>query len=115
MHNRVTVRALAIAGLVAGGLVMPATAAQATPSNCTGKHWQGSDDRDGWQATCNTLTNPPHDEWRAIAYCIRDTNPSIRVTVYGPWTGGIGKWSVARCAANYSDNGGSLQTRVNYP
>ena len=114
MRNRATLRALAITTLVAGGLAVPATAAQATPSNCTGKHWQGSD-TDGWQVTCNKLTNPPHDEWRAIAHCIRDTNPSVSVNVYGGWVGGIGAWSVARCALNYSDSGGSYQTRVNTP
>jgi hypothetical protein len=86
-----------------------------TPSSCTSKFWEGSSVQTGWQAICNTLTNPPHDEWRAVANCVRDNNQNIHVTVFGPWTGGIGRWSVAHCALNYTPSTGHYETRVNNP
>ncbi|GIF39385.1 hypothetical protein [Actinoplanes xinjiangensis] len=112
MRNRTTVRALSIATLATGGLMVP-VAAQAAPSNCWSRYWEGSSTQTGWQAGCNTTTRPGNDQWRAIAYCVRENNPSVRVTVYGGWVGGAGGvTSIARCASNYSPNSGTYQTRI---
>ena len=108
-------RALAAAVLTAGVLLVPATAAHATPSNCWSGPWDGSGSQSGWQAGCGKLTNPPHDEWRAVAICTRENNPNIHVQVPGPWVGGINAVSVAHCALNYYGSSGWYETRVRYP
>ncbi|GID90741.1 hypothetical protein Adi01nite_01530 [Amorphoplanes digitatis] len=112
MRNRATVRALSIAALaVVGGLAVPAAAAHATASDCHSQRWNGSGDQDGWQAKCDTQSNPGKDLYRAVATCSRDTNPSVKVTVYGGWVGGVASgWSIARCASNYSVVSGRYET-----
>jgi hypothetical protein len=111
MQNRTIGRTLSIAALaLAGGLAVPA-AAHATASNCHSQRWNGSGDLDGWQAKCDTQSNPGKDLYRAVATCSRDTNPSVKVTVNGPWVGGVASgWSIARCATNYSVVSGKVQT-----
>ncbi|MFC4068193.1 hypothetical protein, partial [Actinoplanes subglobosus] len=112
MRNRAMVRALSVAALAAGGLMLPA-AAQAQPSDCWSRYWEGTSIQTGWQAGCDTTSRPGNDQWRAIAYCVRDNNPNIRVTVYGGWVGGAGGVkSIARCALNYSPSSGTYQTRI---
>jgi hypothetical protein len=115
LQRQVGVGALATFVLAGVALVIPVAGAQATPSLCHSMYWEGTANQTGWQATCDKLTNPPHDEWRAVAYCVRDSNSNVRVTVYGPWVGGIRAWSIAHCAANYSPWNGWYETRVNYP
>lgn len=106
------VGALSIAAMAAGGLMLP-TAAQAAPSNCWSRYWEGTAIQTGWQAGCDTTTRPGNDQWCAIAYCRRDNNPSVRVTVNGLWVGGAGgRISIARCARDYSPSSGTYQTRI---
>jgi hypothetical protein len=112
MRWRNTVRALSVAAIAVSGLALPA-AAQAEPSRCWSKYWEGSSIQTGWQAGCNATSRPGNDQWRAVAYCVRDNNPNIRVTVYGPWAAGAGgPISIARCARDYSPSGGTYRTRI---
>ncbi|GGN72392.1 hypothetical protein GCM10010112_40630 [Actinoplanes lobatus] len=111
MSSHIAARTLSVAAFVALSTFVAPMAAHATADECASQRWSGGSDQEGWQVRC-TLHRPGTDAYRAKAVCQRDTNPSSKVTVYGPWLTLAGsQWSVAKCAVNYSLYSGTKEVK----
>ena len=109
MRGRLTVRALAVVAVFAAAVVVPATAAYATPSGCSSSAWFGSGTQEGWQAGCTHFPQPGQDWYQAVATCQRIGHPSVRKTVNGPVIRNIPyPKSIAHCASGYEVVGGTM-------
>ena len=80
-------RLAAVGGLLAGAVTIPASAAQATPSNCSGRY-----DLNTYSAFCGKGTG----SFRAKARCYKIGGSSY-VTRYGAWKKAGSTLSTAVC------------------
>jgi hypothetical protein len=90
-------RTAAVCGVLAGGVLVPATAAQAYPTNCSGAY-AGN----GYRVYCGQ----GNGSFRAGISCTR-IGGSTTVLRYGSWqraNGGV--WSVANCLSSEDAWGG---------
>jgi hypothetical protein len=102
ISSRRVLRLVAIAGLASGAVVLPATAAQATPSNCSGRY-----DLHSYSVYCGRGTG----EFQARVRCYRYGSDNYRVA-YGPWRrAGRGALSTASCLASEDPASGNWHFR----
>jgi len=101
--SRAVLRMAAVSAVLVGSVVVPATAAQAIPTNCTGIY-QGQE----WWALCSSGTG----EYRAIVKCWNATGTSY-VWRYGQWEPSpYGEISVARCDNGWDPSNGTWAVRT---
>ncbi|WP_371778255.1 hypothetical protein [Streptosporangium subroseum] len=94
-------RMVAIGGLMAGAVLLPATAAQAAPSGCTSRY-----DLNTFSVYCGKGTG----DFRAKVRCYR-IGSSTYVLRYGPWKVAGSTTSTAYCAANEEAASGTPDLR----
>lgn len=96
-------QAVAFAAVVAAGVVVPATSAQATPSNCSDRY-----DFHSYTVYCGQGSG----EFRAVVRCYKQNGSGDYTTRYGAWrTAGGGKNSVASCATTEDPASGRWEFR----
>ncbi|MEV0594417.1 hypothetical protein [Nonomuraea cavernae] len=88
----------AIGGIMAGAMVLPATAAQATPSNCSSVPYGN-----GWSGWCGKGTGT-YQVW-ARCYKINTLKYTIR---HGPWRSPGGDRSNVSCQSTEEVGGGGI-------
>ncbi|WP_162641614.1 hypothetical protein [Streptosporangium sp. 'caverna'] len=94
-------RMVAIGGLLAGAVLLPATAAQAAPSNCTSRY-----DLNTFSVYCGKGSG----DFRAKVRCYRAGSTQY-ATRYGPWKVAGSTRSVAYCTTSEDAASGTWELR----
>jgi hypothetical protein len=96
------IRLFAVTGLVSGAVVLPATAAQATPDGCSGRY-----DLHSYSVYCSRGSG----EYRARVRCYRNGSDTNYRVAYGAWRRTGGSLSTASCLASEDPASGNWQFR----
>jgi hypothetical protein len=94
-------RTAAIGGVMAAGVLVPATAAHATPSNCSGKYQLNE-----YWVYCGKGTG----QYRARVRCYRIGSNTQYTTRYGVWRSTGGDMSIAYCTSTEEPVSGTWET-----